>query len=812
MAEPLPASDDAAPDDGEDTYEDQPDGSVLVISPKAEAKPDSEFYCNLALTLPDDTLRDLSTDLLDKIEKDIDNRKKRDEKYAEGLRRTGMGDDAPGGADFPGASRVVHPILQESCIDYESHAIKELFPANGPVKEKIIGEETPEKLEKAQRKRDYMNWQLTKQMPEFRPQLEQLLIQEPMAGSCFMKLYHDKRVRRCRSEFIRLDDMILPAAADSYLSSPRKTHRLRLTQFEFESRVRSKMYRDVSSIAPSMTPEKTATGEALAKVEGVDDDAYNEDGTRLIFECANWCEVEGEDSGPAPYLITLDDTTREVLAVYRNWDEEDDLKRELEHMVDFVFQPWDGPYGVGFPQIMAGLPAALTGALRALLDSALINTVPSAVSLGSTRMGGQTKQIEIGAVNKIENTLGTNDIRQVVMPLPFNQPSPVLFQLLGWLDQAAKGIVTTAEEKIADASNEMPVGTALALIEQGSRVFSAIHSRQHASMARVLAILHRLNAQYLEDEETVEELGELVVKRSDFEGPMDVIPVSDPNIFSESQRYAQIQAVFQLKTQAPPGLYDEAEVHRRALMLMQVPDYEKLLTKKPEPPQMNPISENVALALGGPAAVFPDQNHFAHIQAHISFLADPMLGSSPLASPGLIPIMAAHLWRHIVFLYAQTLHTLTSQAAGQDASKLMSKDPHLSQRFDEMMAAATNLFHAKTDKLIGPAVQQMSQLLEKFKSMQPPPPTDPAQVAAQDVQRRAAADQAKTQTDQGKIAQTEKDSERKAQIDQNKIDAEERQNAADNLTALTISQERISSGAGAGNLTDGHGLGRERQP
>jgi hypothetical protein len=741
----------------------QPDGSALIkLDVEGEAA-DTEFDDNLAETLEDSVLSKLARDLLDAIERDKEARKKRDEQYAEGIRRTGLGNEAPGGATFEGASRAVHPVLVEACIDFAARAIKELLPAEGPVKTRIIGEQTEAKLQKADRKRQYMNWQITSQMPEYKREHEVALTQLPLGGSQYIKFRWDERWKRVRCEFVPIDDVLLPFEATDLYSSQRVTHVQRLNRATFEERRDSGVYADIGSFGDTAdSPDQTDSARAAATVEGVEDLSYNEDGLRTVYESQVLLTLdEGVDplaKRPLmPYVLTVDDSTGKVLALRRNWDEEDEDKcAPLEWMVELPFIPWRGAYAIGLSHVIGSLSGATTGALRALLDSALINSLPTAFSLKGARMAGQNTKAEPGQINPIEGPTSTTDIRQLLMPAPFNPPSQVLFDLLQWLTQQAKGVVATASEKIADATSTMPVGTALALIEQGSITFSSIHSRLHAAQKRELAIIHRLNAKYLSDQETVDELGELVVGRADFQGPMDVEPVSDPNIFSDAQRYAQMQALLQLQASAPQ-LYDAAHVHRRAVRTLKL-DPDELLNVPKEPQRIDAVSENKkAVDPKVTLKAYPEQDHLAHLQSHVAFMTSPMFGANPLIGAPALPKLLMHCREHILELYQQ--HAQAAMAAAQ-AMQTPSGD-------SEVIA------EQEIAKLLAPLMPHLAQAQQLAQQFNPPPPGDPKLAIAQ---MKQSTDAQKLALDKAQFDAEQQQAQAKQALDAATAQAEQRHN------------------------------------
>ena len=737
-------------DDASDV-EDTEDGGAIVRMGEEDAPADSEFYANLAEEMPDSELNALSTRFLDLISKDKEARKKRDEQYEEGIRRTGLGDDAPGGAQFQGASKVVHPMMTEACIDFASRAIRELLPPQGPVKDLIEGEITVKKLQKAKRKTRMMNWQLTVQSKTFRSELEQLLTQVPLGGAQYLKLSWDEARNRPDFLFVAIDDMYLPFAATNFNSAQRKTHVQYLTQLDYEERVKSGMYRDVELTPPGMEPERSGADMANDKIEGRSDTSYNEDGLRTVFEIHTVADVEGD--GNAPYILTVDKPSGKVLSIYRNWDEEDESREALAWFVEFPFIPWRGAYPIGLPHMIGGLSVAATGALRALMDSAHIQNVPTMLKLKGGTRGGQTLNIQPTQVEEIEGGINRDDIRNIAMPIPFNPPSPTLFQLLGFVVDAGKGVVRTSMDNLADQNPNAPVGTTLALIQEGMTVFSAIHGRLHDAMARTLDILHRLNGMYLDDDDTEREVGEELATRADFQGPMDVVPVSDPAIFSEAQRFAQVQAV-SARAAAMPQLYNQRKVEERLLETLRVPNYKELLTPPLEPKQQNAVNENVTATMGKPVVAFPEQDHIAHLKTHLAYMTSPALGGSELIAPQYLPVILQHLKEHVALWYASTVLDLAEDTSGVDISEEMKllKDHESRRAFDRMLAEASQSVVVEAGNIFASLPPVIAQAMETMQKYAPQPPQDPrTAIEGQKLQAQTQRDQAQMQADAQKM-------------------------------------------------------------
>lgn len=735
-----------------------PDGSMDLLM-KDEEHEDVPFRANLAEHLDEAEMQDLARDLQIKIEADKQAREKRDEQYEEGLRRTGMGNDAPGGAAFKGASRVVHPMLVEACVDFCAAASKELCPPSGPAKTQVEGQISAHKYAVSQRQERYLNWQLRTQISEFIEEFEQLLTQLPMGGSQYLKFWYDRTLKRICCEFVPIDDVFLPYACTDFYTAQRITHVQRLTQHVLEDRIEDGFYRDITEggtteQAPSTHPDKTKAGAANDKVEGRDEDQDNVDGERIVYEVNTFAKLSIDNDEKLPYLISIDETSGKIVSIYRNWEEKDDACQRLDWIVEFGFIAWRGAYKIGMPHLIGGLSAAATGALRAILDSAHFNNMPGFLKLKGARVGGQTKEVNPAQGVEIEGTGAVDDIRKLVMALPYNQPSVVLFQLLGWLTDAAKGVVTTAEEKIADATNQMPVGTALALMESGAKVYSSIHSRLHRSMTRAFAILARLNKKHLSIGEQLTKLGEVLATRNDFAEPLAVIPVSDPNIFSEAQRFAQMQMVMSLaqgvdpKTGQPTAtaaLHNLYEATKRLYEIAKIPDFDKFLPAPSKPEQMNAAAENVAATMNRPLMAFPDQDHFAHIETHLRYITDPFLGGSGMAAHQTMPMMMEHVKQHLGYLYLDLLGHIIQTITGESVEEL-TQDKGGQEYLDKLIAGASKIVHTRLQARLQPLGPVVQQVLQQIAQMQPPQPMDPSQAVIQTEKMKQ----------QGKAAETDK--------------------------------------------------------
>ena len=713
-------------DDDDDSTEEEiielDDGSV-VVNYKQTKSPNQnpEFYVNLAEEFEEDLLDTLADQYLEYIDIDREARKERDKQYEDGLRRTGLGKDAPGGATFDGASKVVHPVMAESCVDFAASSSKELLPPEGIVKSEIKGEADNNRLKVADDKAEFMNWQLTEQVPEYRDEMEQLLTQLPLGGSQYLKWRFDGEQKRPICEWIPIDNVLLPYATTNFYTSQRATEVQDITEDIYLQRIEQGIYRDLdnlSLVSDISEDEMTRSQKANNKIEGKSQPSTNIDGVRRIYEitCYERLDDDNETEGKrAPYILTIDESSGKVLALYRNWAAGDEKLTKLDWYVEFKFIPWRGAYAIGLPHLIGGLSAALTGALRALLDAAHINNSQTMLKLKGGRIGGQSDRIEPTQVIEIEGAPGVDDVRKLAMPLPFNQPSSVLFSLLGWLTAAAKGVVTTSEEKIGDVNANAPVGTTQALIEQGAKVFSSIHARLHRSQAKSLDILSRINHWYLEEMDN--ESGTEVEVRY-FADNNDIRPVSDPNIFSETQRLAQAQAVLQMAHQAPPGMFDMHAVYNRILKQLKIPAINEVLPNPDGIKESNPVLENVSMSMGRPAAAYPDQDHLSHIKVHLAYAQDPNYGGSPMIGPTFSPHALEHIKQHLTLHYLQSMRATVAQAAGgEDAFKLHEEKP-LDLEAQQALSVASQLVSQESAQTFANIMPTIQQLVQKVQQMQ----------------------------------------------------------------------------------------------
>lgn len=789
--------------DPDEMEEDDKGNTIINLSRDEPAADETDFYANLVFGVDATTLSGIALDLMQKIEYDKSSREKRDKMYAEGVRRTGLGDDAPGGAQFIGASRVVHPMLTQAVVEFESRVVKELIPASGPVKMYVAGDDIPrERWKKAERKAKFMNWQLRYQIREFRPELEKVLTQSPLGGVAYQRWVWDGKLRRPATGAVTSDKVLLPFAANSFYTAERITFVDDITQFEYKDRVRSGLYMDADLTPSSMAPDPSKLKIAQDKVEGKQQTSMNEDGVRRIYEVNTYLsDISGEEDFPLPYMVSIDETSRKVLSIVRNW-EQDDIRYERMHwLVEWPFIPWDGAYPIGFMHMIGGLSGAATGALRALLDSAHVNNTATAAVLKGGNLSGQSKQLRVGETTEIEAGLGADDVRKRMMQVTYNPPSEVLFQLLEFLVNSGESMVRVALDKLAQDNPNMPVGTMYAAIEQGLNVVGAIIGRYYYAMEQSLFVLHRINRMYITDDIIRDETGTMLARRSDFQGPLDCIPVADPSTPSDAHRHAKIQAVSARAAQVPQ-LYNMPNVERMFLnKMLNIPDEEidELLTPIPKPQKMNAVNENAAAMLGRPISAFPEQDHLAHIQTHVAIMESPYFGMLPTIAPKLVPIMVQHLTEHLSFWYV--VHVFErAQAAldGKDPASFMKHaDPEVAKELDKTLAmVSTDVLRLDTSELtkLPPVIQKAQAFLSQMQDANTP--IDPSQVQRERNQIQAQKNQSDANLKQQDLQQRAQQSNMRLAVDNttNQIRAQNEQ-MRDATTREVAEADRLAESA-----------------
>ena len=637
------------------------------LTEKEEEAFESNHYANLAEELDNQEVLGIGKSLIKAYEDDKASRKDWEDQYSKGLKMLGVVvEDRQD--PFPGASGVHHPLMSEAATQFQARAIAEMFPAGGPVKTQIVGKQSDKKIEQAQRVQDFMNYQVTNQITDYFNELDQMLFYLALAGSAFKKIYFDNSLDRICSKFVPADQFVISYENTDLETAERYTQVMKLTTNEIKRRQVEGFYRDVPITQNQGGQNSSDLVEStMQKLEGMS--TSMSDKIHTVLEIHADLDLGEDESGLAlPYIVTVDYESSQTLAIRRNWKEDDPLKRKRTYFIHYKYLPGLGFYGFGLIQMIGGLQHASTGALRALLDSAAFANLNGGFKAKGARIEGGDITVSPGEWVDVE-AYG-DDLRKSFIPLPFKEPSPTLLQLLGVLTESGRRFASIADAMVGQSAGSGPVGTTIALIEQGSKVFSAIHKRLHQAQGREFKLIYELNGEYLDDEYPYDVIGERkTIRRKDFDQAVDVVPVSDPNIFSQAQRIALAQTGLQLAQQAP-NIIDTKEAYRRFLQSLNIPDYQDLIIQDEETPRRDPVSENMALLNGKPIKVFEDQDHAAHIAVHQQFMMDPRFGGNPQAKEVLYPLMMAHLGQHMAYLYQQQMQAQVPQGVPTSSGEI----------------------------------------------------------------------------------------------------------------------------------------------
>jgi hypothetical protein len=623
---------------------------VLIGDPELDnvKEEDTNFGANLAEDMPAKELVNKASELIRYYDNDREARSEWEERYKKGLQTL----DPDGGMDESederasrGLSTVVHPMIAEAATQFNARAIAELYPSGGPVKAVIVGDPNEELEEQARRVREFMNYQITQEMPEYFPDLDQMLFHLPLVGQTFKKVWWDSNLDRQCSQFVKAEDFVVAPESKDIQTSPRYTHVIRMPKNDYNRYVESGYYLPSDDKGGDIDP----SGDIVGEVEGVDqygDEAQDE--VMTLLEMHVYENFEDEDAEVAiPYVVTIDYDNENVVSIRRNWHEDDERKVRREWFVSYKFLPGLGFYGFGLFHLIGGLGKAATGSLRALLDSAAFANMQGGFKLRGRVSGGEM-QVNPGEFVDLDATV--DDVNKAIMPLPFKEPSGSLFQLLGFIVDAGQRFASTADLNVGDVNPNAPVGSTVALIEQGSKSFSAIHKRLHYAQGQEFKLISSLNAENLPEQFTFSLIGgSSEIFAADFNDRIDVLPVSDPNIFSTAQRIAQAQSVLQM-AQSAPEMHDMYEAYKRMYEAIRIPNIDEILLKPEDAPRLDPIDENMATMYGKPIKAFPEQDHDSHIAVHMQFIQDPSLAGNPGAQ-AMQPILIAHIAEHVALLY-----------------------------------------------------------------------------------------------------------------------------------------------------------------
>ncbi len=651
---------------------------------------EDDFSANLAEQVSESVLATLGSDLSGDIDNDKASRKDWEKAYTEGLKLLGLQMEERT-EPWNGASGVFHPMITEAVVRFQAETITETFPAQGPVRTKIIGKETPDKKEAATRVEADMNYQLTEKMVEFRPEHERMLWSLPATGSAFKKVYYDPNLGRQVSIFIPAEDIILPYGTTEMDTCYRITHVMRKTKNEILKLQQAGFYRDVELTGP----DKSISDIQKAKdketgFSDINDDRYT------LYECHVDLDLKGfedeEDGEPTgimlPYVVTLIRGTNDVLAIRRNWEESDPLKLKRQHFVHYQYIPGFGAYGFGLFHLIGGFAKSATSLMRQLIDAGTLANLPGGLKTRGLRIKGDDTPIAPGEFRDVD--VGSGTIRDNILPLPYKEPSQTLYTLLQNIVDEGRRFAATADMKVSDMSANAPVGTTLALLERQLKVMTAVQARVHFALKQELGLLKNIIRDYSDTDYLYEPEGNAGprAKQSDYEH-VDVIPVSDPNAATMSQRVVQYQAVIQM-AQMAPDIYDLPQLHRRMLEVLGIKNADKLVPLEEDQKPTDPVSENQNVLKGKPLKAFMYQDHQSHIQVHMMLMQDPLIqqfiGQNPRA-PAIQAALTAHVAEHVGYMMRQKIEQQLGMPLPPEDEKL---PPNVEIALSGMMAQAAN--------------------------------------------------------------------------------------------------------------------------
>jgi hypothetical protein len=612
------------------------DGSVDINFDPMSMNPgqDQGHYANLAELLPDDVLDKLGSKLHQDYSDYKTSRKDWERAYTTGLDLLGFNYDDRS-EPFKGASGATHPVLAEAVTQFQALAYKELLPAEGPVRTQIIGLPTPDKEQQSQRVKNFMNYQLMDQMKEYEPEFDQMLFNLPLAGSTFKKVYYDDLMQRAVSKFVPADDLVVPYTATSLDDCETIIHTVRMTENELRKQQVGGFYRDIE-VNPTHLNETEAEKKERA-LEGVS--KGRDDRMFSILECHTDLDLDGfedvgQDGQPTgikiPYIITLEEGTRKILSIRRNYEIGDQMKKRINYFVHFKFLPGLGFYGFGLLHMIGGLSRTATAALRQLLDAGTLSNLPAGFKMRGIKMRDEAQSIQPGEFRDVDAPGG--NLKDAFMMLPFKEPSQTLLQLMGVVVSAGQRFASIADLQVGDGNQQAAVGTTVAMLERGSRVMSAIHKRLYAAMKKEFNLLARVFKLYLPPIYPYDVVGgQRQIKQMDFDDRVDILPVADPNIFSQTQRISLAQTELQLAA-SNPQIHNQYEIYRNMYEALGVKDIDLILKKPPQPMPKDPALEHIDAMAGLPFQAFPGQDHRAHITAHLNFLATNMVRTAPMVT------------------------------------------------------------------------------------------------------------------------------------------------------------------------------------
>lgn len=740
------------------------DGGVVIdFDPQDERGVSTDFYANLAEDLDDRELARISSELLSEFDANKASRQEWEDAYTNGLELLGFTYDERT-QPFHGASGVTHPLLAEAATQFQAQAFNELLPAAGPVRTLVMGQETPSKTQQASRVRQFMNYYITNVMEEYTPDMDQMLFYLPLAGSTFKKTYYDETLGRAVSKFVPVENLVVPYETADLETCPNITQVVRMSLNDLRKRQIDGTYLDVDVI-PAQKEMSGLTSE-IDRIEGIEPSQIDYDCT--ILECHVDLDLEGyedmaEDGEPTgikiPYIVTISEDNGQILSIRRNYVEDDELRKKIKYFTHFKFLPGFGFYGLGLIHAIGGLSRTATAALRQLIDAGTLSNLPAGFKARGLRIRDNDDPLQPGEFRDVDAPGGA--IRDSLMPLPYKGPDQTLFNLLGFVVQAGQRFATITDLKVGDGNQQAAVGTTIAMMEQGTRVMSAVHKRLHYAMRQEFKILARVMSESLPQEYpyTVPG-GDKKIMKIDFDDRVDVVPVSNPNVFSQAQRIVLAQTKLQLASQAPE-LHNLSEVFRDMYEALGVTDVDRIMKAVPdeEPEPLDPAQENINALDMLPLHAFEGQNHQAHITAHLVFGSSSMVGNMPPIAMSL----QKHIMEHVqiaakeqaAVAYLQQMQ----QRGGQPAS-------------DEEMLEIERL----TAQFVAEGLQQVKQLSGQLSGAGQPDPL--VQLKEKELEIRAQSDQADQQVDQAKIELEAKNQQMRSDQFNQRLASQERQTQA----------------------------------
>lgn len=740
------------------------DGGVEIdFEPSDKRGENEDFYANLAEEIPDRELGRIASELMSEFDANKSSRQEWEDAYASGLELLGFTYEERT-QPFRGASGVTHPLLAEAATQFQAQAFNELLPPSGPVRTVVMGRETREKLAQSQRVQSFMNYYITNVMEEYTPDMDQMLFYLPLAGSTFKKTYYDETLGRAVSRFVPAENLVVPYETSDLETCPNITQVVRMSLNDLRKRQLAGVYLDVP-VLPSQK-DLTEIEEKINQIDGLEPSQIDYDCT--ILECHVDLDLEGyedldEDGEPTgiriPYIVTLSEDNGQVLSIRRNYRENDKLRKKIQYFTHYKFLPGFGFYGLGLIHTIGGLSRTATSALRQLIDAGTLSNLPAGFKARGLRIRDDDDPLQPGEFRDVDAPGGA--IRDSLMPLPFKGPDQTLFNLLGFVVQAGQRFATITDLKVGDGNQQAAVGTTIAMMEQGSRVMSAVHKRLHYAMRQEFKILARVMAESLPQEYPYSVPGgDQTIMAADFDDRVDVIPVSNPNIFSQSQRIMLAQTKLQLATQAPE-LHNLHEVFRDMYEALGVTDVDRLMKAVPAqtPEPLDPAQENINALDMLPLKAFQGQNHQAHIMAHLVFGASQMVGQMPQLAIAL----QKHVMEHIQIAARE-------QAAVQYLQQVQQSGGRPAD--DDQMLQIEQL----TAQLVAEGMQQVKDLSAQLSGAGAPDPL--VQLKEQELQLKAQADQADNQIDQSKVQLDQQNLQMRAQQFEERLASQERQTAA----------------------------------